>query len=97
MSRKPTARTVERRLSMAVWEEYIFLREFCIFGSNRLLAHGKKLGSALKRIEDDPEIVNDEDFLFTATQLIEEGQQIQERELFRTRAMMEKSGYSIRG
>ena len=97
--RKPTPRTVQKRL----WEEaqlsYVTLREFAIYGlyAGPLLAHGKKLGKALAQIRDDPEIVNDDDFLFHSTQLIAEGERKTEEVLWRTQIRMQKEGYDIRG
>lgn len=95
--RKPTPRTIERRL----WEEtqilYICYREFYIFGAPQILAQGKRLGKALAQIRDDPEIVNDNNFLFHATQLLEEGERKRENALWRTQMRMIKEGYEIRG
>ena len=95
--RKPTARTVQKRL----WEEtqklYICYREFYIFGAPQILALGKRLGKALAQIRDDPEIVNDEAFLYRATQLLEEGERKTEEVLWRTQIRMQKEGYDIRG
>ena len=98
--RKPTARTIERRLWEETQREYIIYREFCIYGglyAAPLLTHGKRLGKALAQIRDDPEIVNDNDFLFHATQLLEEGERKREEALWRTRVRMQKEGYEIRG
>lgn len=99
MSRKPTARSVEKRLWEETRREYIALREFVIFGryAGPLLTHGRRLGDALKQIRDDPEIVNDDDFLFHATQLLEEGEKKREEVLWRTQVRMIKEGYEIRG
>lgn len=99
MSRKPTARSVEKRLWEETRREYIVLREYVIFEryARPLLSHGKKLGDALAQIRDDPEIVNDEDFLFSATQLLEEGKRKREKALWRTQQQMLKEGYCIRG
>ena len=95
--RKPTPRTVQKRL----WEEtqklYICYREFYIFGAPQILAQGKRLGKALAQIRDDPEIVNDEAFLYRATQLLEEGERKTEEVLWRTQIRMQKEGYDIRG
>ena len=95
--RKPTPRTVQKRL----WEEtqklYICYREFYIFGAPQILALGKRLGKALAQIRDDPEIVNDEAFLYRATQLLEEGERKTEEVLWRTQIRMQKEGYDIRG
>lgn len=97
--RKPTARTIERRLWEETQHEYIIYREFCIYPlfAKQILAHGKKLGKALAQIRDEPEIVNDEDFLFSATQLLEEGERKRENALWRTQIRMQKEGYDIRG
>ena len=98
--RKPTARTIERRLWEETEREYIIYREFCIYGglyAAPLLAHGRRLGDALKQIRDDPEIVNDEDFLYKATQLLHEGQRKTEEALWRTQMRMIKEGYEIQG
>ena len=98
--RKPTARTIEQRLFEETRREYIIYREFCIYGglyAAPLLSHGKRLGKALAQIRDDPEIVNDNDFLYRATQLIAEGQRKTEEVLWRTQIRMQKEGYDIRG
>ena len=99
--RKPTARTVERRLFEEAQREYIIYREFCIYGgllyAGPLLSHGKRLGKALAQIRDDPEIVNDNDFLYRATQLIAEGERKTEEVLWRTQMRMIKEGYEIQG
>ena len=99
MSRKPTPRTIERRLWEETRREYIVLREDVIFGryAGPLLSHGKKLGDALAQIRDDPEIINDDDFLYTATQLLEEGKRKREKALWRTQQQMLKEGYEIQG
>ena len=97
--RKPTARTVHKRL----WEEaqlsYVTLREFAIYGSlvSPLSIHGKRVGDLLAKIRDDPEIVEDENFLFEATQIIADGERRRERVLKRTAMRMEQEGYEIRG
>ena len=95
--RKPTPRTIERRLWEETQNEYIIYREFCIYGAGPLLTHGKRLGKALAQIRDDPEIVNDNDFLYRATQLIAEGEQKTEEVLWRTLVRMQKEGYEIKG
>ena len=97
--RKPTARTIERRLLEETQHEYIIYREFCIYPlfAKPILAHGKRLGKALAQIRDDPKIVNDKDFLFSATQLLEEGERKRENALWRTQIRMQKEGYDIRG
>lgn len=99
MSRKPTARTIERRLWTEMQCEYITYREYCIYSqyARPLLAHGKKLGAELARIRDDPDIVNDETFLYRATQLIAEGERKTERALWQTSRRMIKEGYDIQG
>ena len=99
MSRKPTARTIERRLWEETRREYIVLREYVIFGryAAPLLSHGKKLGDALAQIRDDPEIVKDEAFLYRATQLIAEGERKTEEVLWRTQMRMIREGYEIQG
>ena len=98
--RKPTPRTVERRLFEETQREYVIYREFCIYGglySAPLLSHGKRLGKALAQIRDDPEIVKDEAFLYRATQLIAEGERKTEEVLWRTQVRMRREGYEIRG
>ena len=97
--RKPTPRTVEKRLFEETHHEYIIYREFCIYTpfAAPLLAHGRRLGDALKQIRDDPKIVNDKDFLFSATQLLEEGERKRENALWRTQMRMIKEGYEIQG
>ena len=97
--RKPTARTIERRLWTEMQCEYITYREYCIYSQYAwpLLSHGKRLGKALAQIRDDPEIVNDNDFLYTATQLLEEGERKREKALWQTEKRMIKEGYDIKG
>ena len=99
MSRKPTARTIERRLWEETQREYIIFREYCIYPqfAKPILAHGKRLGKVLQQIHDDPDIVNNEDFFFLAVQLLEEGQKIRERVLWKTQTRMQKEGYEIQG